>query len=58
MGYANHFEIFYVCYQCNEPFEDYWDCQVDSECPHCEAKDVSPFDSEEERDQHLNKQGK
>tara|TARA_B100000686_G_scaffold172300_1_gene179538 strand:- start:223 stop:423 length:201 start_codon:yes stop_codon:yes gene_type:complete len=47
------FEIFYVCYECNEPFEDYWDCYVDSDCPKCSAKNISPFNSEEERDQYL-----
>ena len=50
---SDMFEIFYVCYECNKPFEDYWSSCVDSDCPDCGARNVSPFDSKEERDKYL-----
>lgn len=37
----------YQCYRCEYEWEDEWSCQCDDECPACEARHVSPNDSED-----------
>jgi hypothetical protein len=40
--YRNH-----QCYRCDQTWEDEWSCGCDDECPCCEARHVSPIDSED-----------
>lgn len=37
---------FYRCDTCGRIWTDEWSCMCDDECPHCGARDMSPFDSE------------
>jgi len=37
---------FYRCAECKRIWTDEWSCTCDDECPHCGARDMSPFDSE------------
>ena len=37
----------YRCEQCEKVWTDEWSCTCDDECPHCGARDMSPFRSED-----------
>ncbi len=37
---------FYKCDRCRRRWPDEWSCMCDDECPHCGARDMTPFDSE------------
>ena len=37
----------YSCDRCRRGWTDEWSCMCDDECPHCGARDMSPFDSED-----------
>jgi len=37
----------YRCERCGTIWTDEWSCMCDDECPHCGARDMSPFDSED-----------
>ncbi len=37
----------YVCFECEYEWADEWSCGCDDECPACEARDISPIDSED-----------
>jgi len=37
----------YRCYRCGEDWTDVYECQPDDDCPHCGARHVSPFASED-----------
>jgi hypothetical protein len=37
---------FYRCDTCERIWTDEWSCTCDDECPHCGARDMSPFDSQ------------
>lgn len=37
----------YECDRCERKWTDEWSCSCDDECPHCGARDMTPFDSEE-----------
>ena len=41
------FQNFYRCHRCNADWEGEWSCMVDDECPHCDARDISPYDAHE-----------
>jgi hypothetical protein len=41
--FRNH----YQCYRCDETWHDEWSCEVDDDCPYCEARHSSPFESED-----------
>ncbi len=43
------FRNYYQCYRCDETWADEWSCEVDDECPSCEARHASPIDSEDLR---------
>jgi len=37
----------YQCPNCGAEWEDDWDCGVDDECPECDTRDISPYESTE-----------
>jgi hypothetical protein len=37
----------YLCDRCRRVWTDEWSCTCDDECPHCGARDMSPFKSED-----------
>ena len=37
---------FYRCARCKRIWTDQWSCMCDDDCPHCGARHMSPFDSE------------
>ena len=37
---------FYRCARCKRIWIDQWSCTCDDDCPHCGARHMSPFDSE------------
>jgi Zn-finger nucleic acid-binding protein len=37
---------FYRCARCKRIWTDQWSCTCDDDCPHCGARHMSPFDSE------------
>ena len=38
---------FYRCGRCARVWRDEWSCMCDDECPHCGARDMSPFKSDD-----------
>ena len=34
---------FYRCARCKRRWTDEWSCTCDDECPHCGARDMSPY---------------
>jgi hypothetical protein len=40
--FLNH----YKCDRCRRRWADEWSCMCDDECPHCGARDMTPYDSE------------
>ena len=38
---------FYKCARCRRRWTDEWSCMCDDECPHCGARDMTPYQSEE-----------
>ena len=36
----------YRCARCKRIWTDEWSCMCDDDCPHCGARHMSPFDSE------------
>src|SRR5689334_11747926 len=41
--FLNHYE----CARCERRWTDEWSCMCDDECPHCGARDMTPYESEE-----------
>ena len=41
------FRNFYRCDQCGETWTDVWSAQCDDDCPHCGARHMSPYKSED-----------
>ncbi|HEY1542038.1 MAG TPA: hypothetical protein VGG01_06490 [Xanthobacteraceae bacterium] len=41
------FENHYICEQCEGTWTDIWSATCDDDCPHCGARHMSPFKSEE-----------
>ena len=37
---------FYRCARCKQIWTDRWSCMCDDDCPHCGARHMSPFGSE------------
>jgi hypothetical protein len=37
----------YTCYRCGCDWEDTWSATCDDDCPYCEARHVSPKESED-----------
>lgn len=38
---------YYKCPDCGTKWDEVWTCGCDSECPKCDAKNISPYNSEE-----------
>jgi DNA-directed RNA polymerase subunit RPC12/RpoP len=41
--FRNH----YLCERCDSTWEDEWSCTSDDDCPHCGARHMSPFKSDD-----------
>ncbi|WP_156433544.1 hypothetical protein [Bradyrhizobium retamae] len=41
--FLNH----YKCDRCRRRWADEWSCMCDDTCPHCGARDMTPYESEE-----------
>ena len=41
--FRNHF----LCDRCDSRWKDEWSCTCDDDCPHCGARHMSPFKSED-----------
>jgi len=41
--FSNHYE----CARCGCKWTDEWSCMCDDDCPHCGARHMSPYDSED-----------
>ena len=37
----------YKCDRCRRRWADEWSCMCDDECPHCGARDLTPYNSED-----------
>lgn len=38
---------YYRCARCNRVWTDAWSCTCDDDCPHCGARHMSPFASDD-----------
>lgn len=38
---------YYNCDRCGRDWTDKWSCMCDDDCPHCGARHMSPYDSED-----------
>jgi hypothetical protein len=38
---------FYKCARCDYEWPDEWSCMCDDDCPHCGARHMSPYDSDD-----------
>ena len=38
---------YYICENCDHTWSDVWSAMCDDDCPHCGARHMSPFKSEE-----------
>ena len=41
--FSNHYE----CARCGRHWTDEWSCMCDDDCPHCGARHMSPYDSDD-----------
>ena len=41
------FRNYYRCAHCGTEWPDEWSCMCDDDCPHCGARHMSPFDSDD-----------
>lgn len=41
------FRNFYKCAKCHKEWQDEWSCTCDDDCPHCRARHMSPYDSDD-----------
>ncbi len=41
------FRNFYKCAGCNHEWPDEWSCMCDDDCPHCGARHMSPYKSDD-----------
>ena len=48
---STYFINSYECPECECTWEDEWDCQVDDDCPQCGKRHISPYHSEDLRDE-------
>ena len=38
---------FYKCDECHRRWTDDWSCMCDDQCPHCHARDMTPYRAED-----------
>ena len=38
---------YYQCARCGYEWPDEWSCMCDDDCPHCGARHMSPYDSDD-----------
>ena len=38
---------YYKCARCERKWTDEWSCMCDDDCPHCGARHMSPYDSDD-----------
>jgi hypothetical protein len=41
------FRNYYICERCDSTWSDEWSCMCDDDCPHCDARHMSPFKSDD-----------
>ena len=41
------FRNYYLCERCDSTWQDEWSCMCDDDCPHCGARHMSPFKSDD-----------
>jgi hypothetical protein len=41
--FLNH----YICERCDSTWTDEWSCMCDDDCPHCGARHMTPFKSDD-----------
>jgi hypothetical protein len=41
--FLNH----YICQRCDSTWTDEWSCMCDDDCPHCGARHMTPFKSDD-----------
>jgi DNA-directed RNA polymerase subunit RPC12/RpoP len=41
------FRNYYRCANCGGEWNDVWSAQCDDDCPHCGARHMSPYESED-----------
>jgi hypothetical protein len=41
------FRNYYRCARCNYEWPDEWSCMCDDDCPHCGARHMSPYESDD-----------
>jgi DNA-directed RNA polymerase subunit RPC12/RpoP len=44
------FRNFYRCARCDQTWTDVWSATCDDDCPHCGARHMSPYKSEDIQD--------
>ena len=38
---------YYTCARCGRDWTDEWSCMCDDDCPHCGARHMSPYESDD-----------
>jgi hypothetical protein len=38
---------YYICERCDSTWTDEWSCMCDDDCPHCGARHMTPFKSDD-----------
>ena len=41
------FRNYYTCASCAEDWTDEWSCMCDDDCPHCGARHMTPYESDD-----------
>jgi DNA-directed RNA polymerase subunit RPC12/RpoP len=51
------FQNFYRCASCGHEWTDIWSATCDDDCPHCGARHMSPYKSEDVEDRPSDRNG-
>jgi DNA-directed RNA polymerase subunit RPC12/RpoP len=41
------FNNYYICARCDSTWTDEWSCMCDDDCPHCGARHMTPYKSDD-----------